>query len=627
MENILSYTLDTSKDCFTIGKCKELDERPVQLKLYDHDAPYDLTGATLKLNILKNDGTFIIQTNNITASENVITINPLSVDATRVPGITQLELSITKNGLAVTTFTFNLIVLPSVMDSAVQSGNIITILEELNAAIASGQVTLNQAEQAITDLNNLIINGGAVKTVDYNADKIAINNAISANANNLTASIDKLDTVWITDYNVDLTGVADCTSQISQAIADAVATGKRRVYFPSGIYNGGMNNKNSNMDFIMGTDVTVDGVWHYAVGSSNLVPTNDPNYATTDSYVENVRIIGKIKFSNNGRLGTFMCKNCFADSQEYSGDNYGGHFYYGTENLTLNEIKVNGNKHYNGNTGAVFVDNMVSVDVHYRPKNITINKLIIDAAYLHGFYAYDVDGLTIKELVITGSNVGLVDAHNVYIKNCKKVKIDKIESASCLGTNTFGVKLENSDCNIGTIDTGYNQRGIFITGSGNTVTIEDLNTHNNANYGLQCGGNMFLVIKKINGNANLGHCIFVTGNTGTIIIGNGKLDGTAATTNYTTGAYYTNSNGVLIMDKVDITGFNTPNGKGVYCDSVTGKTIIKSIMCHGNGEGFNINNVNCTGFLINEIQAWGNTVRDFAPLPADTIKGLGVPTT
>lgn len=447
----------------------------------------------------------------------------------------------------------------------------------------------------------------------------------------LTSSLADIETLQdcinITDYGVDLTGVADCTGKISQAISDAVATGKRRVYFPSGIYNGGMNNKHSNMTFIMGSDVKVKQVWHFAVGSSPLITsTSDPNHSDEDSYVENVNIVGKVTFiAPSGRLGSFMCKDCSVDEVVNEGDNYGNHFYFGTENLNIKTMRIKKVANYSGITGAVFIDNLSGANPSYRPKNVTIDKLIIDSAYLSGLYL-NVDGVTIRELIVTGGNTALVgDAHNIYFKQCNNIKIDKIITSGCLGTNTYGLKIDGcTKVDIGYIESFSNQRGILITGNSDDITIGVLNTHDNAGYGFQCGGNGFVNVKTLKSKGNLGNGAFVIGMGGKMIIENINIDGTGANASYTTGFYYTNSTGLMIINKATISGYSMTGGKGFYADTVTGKTIIDIAICNGNSEGFNINNTNCSGFTINNIIAYNNSVRDFAPLPADTVKGLGV---
>lgn len=183
MENELNYTLDTSKPSYTKEKCKQLDNRPLVLNLYDNNSPYVLTGATLELHAKKPDGTFVIQNNNITFVNNIVTVNPLNIDITRVSGTIRLELKITKTNLAVSTFTFYLDVEPGVIqDGDPQSTNTLTALEELNTKIVEANGVLGQVDQATDDLNNLIISGGAVKLVDYNADKAIVDTKL----NNLT---------------------------------------------------------------------------------------------------------------------------------------------------------------------------------------------------------------------------------------------------------------------------------------------------------------------------------------------------------------------------------------------------------------------------------------------------------
>lgn len=143
--------LDLVKDTYTNFKCKQNDDIVLKFNIYNNSVIENLTGSTVILNALRNNNTFVKQTNNIVIDKNIITINCLR-DITRVGGKLKLELVIIKDNKQTTTFNIDATVVNSVItDNAEASKNVVSVIEELDNKIAQGKEIVAEVDRKKTE--------------------------------------------------------------------------------------------------------------------------------------------------------------------------------------------------------------------------------------------------------------------------------------------------------------------------------------------------------------------------------------------------------------------------------------------------------------------------------------------
>ncbi|WP_143314480.1 SGNH/GDSL hydrolase family protein [Clostridium sp. HBUAS56017] len=429
MENILSYTLDTSEEWHGIKKCKQLDNRPMVLTIYDRGQIYDFTETTLELRALKNDGTFVIQTNNITVSANIVTINPINIDMVRVAGVTRFELKITKDNLSITTFVFDLLVLPTTLNGAVESENVVTILEQLDTAITSGQATLTQVNQAITDLNNLITSGGAVKVVDYNVDKAAIDTTLGNKVDKVTGK--GLST---NDYTTaDKTEVAKVVNKADKSYVDTLAASlangsPKGVYatlsalqsaIPSGNTNIYVTSDNGNWNYWNGSTWVSGGTYQSTGIANNTISPSKTTFAirTTNLFNKDAAVTGSFI---NGSVATVDSRYAYSD---YISIINGGTYTISSDTPS--------------NLGAIYDINknflalLPTGETTGNPKTITIN--IANAAYMRvNMLVGEVQTYIISEgtELLSASTVESVKIKNLTLDETTNLSMNTLKDGS-----------------------------------------------------------------------------------------------------------------------------------------------------------------------------------------------------
>lgn len=115
MANELRISLDTSVESHRILKCKQNDDRPLVITIFDSGVPYDITNCTLLLRCKKPNGVFVTQkgtffglgvhnSRTVTLAENIVD----------VAGVAELEVNITDEDTlkSVSTHTFYLDIKP-----------------------------------------------------------------------------------------------------------------------------------------------------------------------------------------------------------------------------------------------------------------------------------------------------------------------------------------------------------------------------------------------------------------------------------------------------------------------------------------------------------------------------------
>ena len=138
MANELNVTLDTGQENYQMLKCKQNDIRTLVATLLDKGSPFSFTGYTgININVKKPDNTVYIQTlvpNSFTLTGNILSVE-LAQDITRVAGQVDLEIEIKFGSGGITTFTFSLDVIASVIvDGATVSENTKNLLEMIRNA-------------------------------------------------------------------------------------------------------------------------------------------------------------------------------------------------------------------------------------------------------------------------------------------------------------------------------------------------------------------------------------------------------------------------------------------------------------------------------------------------------------
>ncbi|MGL5327869.1 MAG: SGNH/GDSL hydrolase family protein, partial [Peptostreptococcaceae bacterium] len=156
------FKLDLNKETISTFKCKQNDNRTIELEIYNEGIPFDLTGYVLSLNGVNENGDAFTQSTDIAISGNSALIK-LKKDFTRVKGIVNIEATITHSSYQVSTFNFQLEVKQGVLQSA---SNIVTgiaqdIIEVLNTKIS-------EAIKVKDDTQKLIDGGGAITKGELN---------------------------------------------------------------------------------------------------------------------------------------------------------------------------------------------------------------------------------------------------------------------------------------------------------------------------------------------------------------------------------------------------------------------------------------------------------------------------
>lgn len=169
-------------------KCKQFDDRTLNVYLYENGMPIDLRDAILMLNVKKADGSFVNQSTNITLDS--INYNKVNIkmvrDITRVPGNAEAEIKVVKNTQQITTFSFNLYVDESVLRNSVESSNTVTIIEHLEDSIIRATNENDRTE-------NLIATGGAVTKGELNNTKDELNNNVEIVNTKLLKEVEVID--------------------------------------------------------------------------------------------------------------------------------------------------------------------------------------------------------------------------------------------------------------------------------------------------------------------------------------------------------------------------------------------------------------------------------------------------
>ena len=154
MANELRTILDMGKETYVALKCKQNDDRTLILTLLSNGVAWiPDVGSVLELRGKRANNTISIQTaTDITIVDNIVTIT-LDRDFTRVPGNVDLELAIRGIDIDLTTFTFRLNVIASVVQDGLDvSNNTSNLLEELTNITDWGNMYITNAIDNVVNL-------------------------------------------------------------------------------------------------------------------------------------------------------------------------------------------------------------------------------------------------------------------------------------------------------------------------------------------------------------------------------------------------------------------------------------------------------------------------------------------
>lgn len=116
MANELKISLDTSVENYRILKCKQNDDRPLVISLFDNGVPYDVVDCKLLLRCKKPNGTFVTQSSTFAIMVNIVTVM-MAKNIVDVAGVAELEVNITNTvtSKSVSTHTFYLDIKPALV--------------------------------------------------------------------------------------------------------------------------------------------------------------------------------------------------------------------------------------------------------------------------------------------------------------------------------------------------------------------------------------------------------------------------------------------------------------------------------------------------------------------------------
>lgn len=133
---------------------------PLEATLTDGGQAFDLTGHTVTLELLKADNTFIIQSETITTSGNVVKVAMIETDFTRASGTGKLQVVARKGGLITGSWVVNVRIKEGAIVKAVgESKDIITIKETIDNTVQKAIEENKKTEQ-------MIVTGGAASKGD-----------------------------------------------------------------------------------------------------------------------------------------------------------------------------------------------------------------------------------------------------------------------------------------------------------------------------------------------------------------------------------------------------------------------------------------------------------------------------
>lgn len=418
-------------------------------------------------------------------------------------------------------------------------------------------------------------------------------------------------------FGIDKTGNTDHST-----LMDSVINKYDHIYFPDGVIQGSINNRNSNRTFVFSNNCIIDGgVIHLAIGHGELNPDWLPG--DTEVIVENITVIGKLRTTS--RVGTYYCNGIYIDEIEIvEPDSYiysprGVHFHYGTKELYVNKIvgRASASGDYgfalNGGSGSVSFTGI------NRTENCFINQLIVEDSVETGVLLDKISNININSIIVkkwggvSNSWTGLV--LNGLIDS--KINSVWVDSQYSTGVSSYSVRISNnSNLSVGSVKVINSpfegvtfispfSDSFFVNGINVDVNLSNVEIQNSLKTGL-----------KISGSAHFGNVKCVNNNT--------SSDGNAANIFVNNGANQTFDN-ILIEDPNNYSnGLTINNGSNISvnnCNVIDCSSI--GVYMLGVCSGIFFNNLKISsgaqnlrfeagtnGLTINDFKSSGASLRD-----------------
>lgn len=203
---------------------------PFEIAIFDNFEEEKLSSATITINMLKADETFIALTSGINKVNN--TINFISPkDFTRESGKGKIQVIIKGDEFEVYTWEIDVNIIPAVInDDNVPSENIITIVEEIQAKINEALELKNVLDQwikengSISGINDRIgANEREISTLKIDNDNNKRN--ISENSSGVESNTNKINEnkIKIEENSKQITSLNDVNSKYSYRISDSLS--------------------------------------------------------------------------------------------------------------------------------------------------------------------------------------------------------------------------------------------------------------------------------------------------------------------------------------------------------------------------------------------------------------------
>lgn len=445
MASKISINLDTSKENFLVNKCKQNDDLTLEAYIYENGAELDLTDKEIIIQALKSDNTYIIQNTDIVKENNKI-LAELDRDFTRIQSTTKIEIVLIESGKQNTTFSFYLEVVRSVIDGAVESGNTVTILENLQNKIVEAGVVKEETEQ-------LIESGGAAKKEDI----ININASLEEKTN---------------FYDIISDNYSDITNQIINLFNSGINNiriPKNKIYFATNIsmpsnshlkIDGELKHKdNSTGSFISNTgnkNISISGEGFLNGNKEKTVKTSLINFDAVDGVNINIKkwglnnfAIGIPSMETTGCIYIKNSSNINIYTNECIGYSREGIWVKDSINVNVFSGKINGDidswssiqfTNCNiGNIEYVYSYNAGASGIGVDSSNINLNNCIVhNNRFSNGFNI--------------GHDTDIQKSKNVNINNCNVIYDIGFEfkgdMLTCYGFNTIGDNISFNNCSL-----------------------------------------------------------------------------------------------------------------------------------------------------------------------------------
>lgn len=166
---------DTYRQDYNYRECKQNDDIPLEITLFEGGVSLDLSECTVMLNWIKADNTVVaIAGDTINVIDNIVSAI-LPRDCTRAVGQAKFELVITDNtSKQISTFPLSLEIIGSVIQGQQASNNVATLTEELNNANIAAINTKDELQNVIAtaDLTTYASQGQMQEVNEQLAEKM-----------------------------------------------------------------------------------------------------------------------------------------------------------------------------------------------------------------------------------------------------------------------------------------------------------------------------------------------------------------------------------------------------------------------------------------------------------------------